>query len=60
MSDERILGEPDFVSEVLAQANEQYERRYELKQRGYDLERLADRVSQNVFMPWFDVIILFQ
>jgi len=46
MSDERILGESDFVSAVLAQAEEQYERQYELKQRGYDLDWVAERVSQ--------------
>jgi len=46
MSDERILGESDFVSSVLSEANEGYERRYELKRRGYDLERIAERVAE--------------
>ena len=41
MSDERILGESEFVDSVLSQANERYERRYELQRRGYDLHRIA-------------------
>ena len=36
-NDERILGESTFVSDILSQANEKYERKYELKRRGYDL-----------------------
>ena len=45
-SDERILGDGDFVEQVLAQAQEQMERRYELQARGYDLDKIAKRVSQ--------------
>ena len=44
-SDERILGESTFVSDILSQANEKYERKYELKRRGYDLSRVAMKVS---------------
>ncbi len=46
MSDERILGESEFVDSVLSQANERYERRYELKARGYNLNRIAKRVAE--------------
>jgi putative transposase len=46
MSDERLLGGPEFVESVLAQANETYDRRYELKLRGFDLERIAERVAE--------------
>jgi len=46
MSDERILGNSDFVDSVLSQAKEEYERGYELKRRGYDLERIARRVAE--------------
>ena len=38
MSDERILGDSEFVDTVLSEAKEGYERKYELKRRGYDLE----------------------
>jgi len=46
MSDERILGDSDFVDSVLSQAKEGYERQYELKRRGYDLEVIAKKVAQ--------------
>lgn len=46
MSDERILGDSGFVDSVLGEAKEAYERRYELKRRGYDLERIARRVAK--------------
>jgi REP element-mobilizing transposase RayT len=45
-SDERILGESTFVSDILSQANEKYERKYELKRLGYDLNRVAVKVSE--------------
>ena len=44
-SDERILGESDFVDSVLSQAGEKYDRQYELMRRGYDLNRIAERVG---------------
>ncbi|MDY6952342.1 MAG: transposase [Thermodesulfobacteriota bacterium] len=43
-SDERILGDGDFVEEVLAAAQEQTERRYSLAAKGYDLDTIASRV----------------
>jgi hypothetical protein len=46
MSDERILGDSEFVESVLTQASESYDRRYELKLRGSDLERIAERVAE--------------
>jgi REP element-mobilizing transposase RayT len=46
MSDERILGESDFVDAILSQAKERYERGYELKTRGYDLQKVAKRVAE--------------
>lgn len=45
-SDERILGESDFVDPVLSQAGEKYDRQYELIRRGYDLNRIAGRVAE--------------
>ncbi len=44
--DERILGDGDFVSEVLAQAQERMENRCRLAAEGYDFEKLLRRVSQ--------------
>jgi len=46
MSDERILGDSEFVDSVLSQAEEKYERHYELKRQGYDLNRIAERVAE--------------
>lgn len=44
--DERILGDGEFVTALLSEANEQLERRYELKGLGYDLKRISERVSK--------------
>ena len=46
MSDERILGDSGFVEDLLSQADEAYERRYELKRLGYDGDRIAKRVAE--------------
>ena len=43
-SDERILGDGDFVEQVLLEAKEQMERKSILKSKGYNLKRVADRV----------------
>jgi hypothetical protein len=45
-SDERILGDSDFVTEVLSKAGEQFNRKYELKRLGYDFSRIAKRVGE--------------
>jgi len=45
-SDERILGESDFVAGVISQANEAFERKYELRRQGFDLVRIAERVAE--------------
>ena len=49
--DERILGDSDFVEAVLKEADEQLERRYQLKKKGFDLDRVAERVAQVLDMP---------
>ncbi|MBU4480656.1 transposase [Patescibacteria group bacterium] len=46
MSDERILGDSDFVDSVISQSEEQYERRHKLKRQGFDLHRIAERVAE--------------
>lgn len=44
--DERILGDGEFVTALLSEANEQLDRRYELKGLGYDLEKIGRIVSK--------------
>jgi putative transposase len=45
-SDERILGDSDFVDEVLSKADEHYSRQAELRRRGYNLQSLAKTVAR--------------
>ena len=42
--DERILGDSDFVREVLAGSNERYDRKYKLKSLGYDISKVERKV----------------
>jgi len=44
-SDQRILGESDFVSDVLSESEGQFSRKYKLKGLGYDFEKVVERVS---------------
>jgi hypothetical protein len=44
--DERILGEGEFIENVLRTSEEELERRYRLRTQGYDLERLIRRVGE--------------
>jgi REP-associated tyrosine transposase len=44
-SDQRILGESDFVVGILSEADENFSRKYQLKSRGFDFEMVAERVS---------------
>ena len=43
-SDERILGDGDFVEQVLSAAEKQMKKRYRLQAKGYDLDKLASRM----------------
>ena len=45
-SDQRILGESEFVNEVLSESEAQFSRKYRLKGLGYDFERVLERVSE--------------
>ncbi len=45
-SDERILGDGDFVERTLQEAQERYERGYALKAQGFDLSKIALRVGE--------------
>lgn len=44
--DQRILGGSEFVSEVLKEADERYERYYELRKKGYGLKTVEERVCE--------------
>jgi REP-associated tyrosine transposase len=44
--DERILGDSDFVKKVLAQAKENFERKYHLKSNGFNFEKVLGRVAE--------------
>ena len=44
-SDERILGDPDFVEVTLTRRKERYTPPVALRRRGYDLQRVAHRVG---------------
>ena len=44
--DERILGNGDFVERILEESNERFERQELLRRKGWDLERLAERVAE--------------
>ncbi|MFC1886825.1 transposase [Thermodesulfobacteriota bacterium] len=56
-SDERILGESDFVSNILSEADEAFERKYELKRLGYDLDRVSARVAEIYEMAIADIFL---
>ncbi len=44
-SDERILGDGDFVEGILSDTKEKFERHYAIKRRGYDLDKIAKRAA---------------
>lgn len=57
-SDERLLGDSDFVRRVLKAAEESWERKYDLTAKGFDLNMLAERVAaicsidpEEIFQP---------
>jgi REP element-mobilizing transposase RayT len=45
-SDQRILGDSNFVLEVLAESREKFNRKYELKSRGFDFDKIVEKVSE--------------
>jgi putative transposase len=49
--DERILGDGDFVQQVLERCNEDYSRRQRLVARGVDLKTLSDAVADYFNLP---------
>jgi putative transposase len=45
-SDQRILGESDFVGDVLGESEAQFSRKHRLKSLGYDFEKVVERIAQ--------------
>jgi len=54
--DERILGDGEFVAEVLAQANEQMERKYCIQNRGVTFNTVVERVAGLLDMEASEVL----
>jgi REP element-mobilizing transposase RayT len=54
-SDERILGDGDFVEETLLASNELIEHKYSLQAQGYDLDKVADRVHELLGVKQSDI-----
>ena len=52
---ERILGDSDFVTSILAEANENLDRYYKIKSRGYTTEKVENRLME-IFGVEKDVI----
>ena len=54
-SDERILGDGDFVDQVLSAAKEQMEKKYKLVAEGYDLDKIASKVCDVMQLEPFNI-----
>jgi REP element-mobilizing transposase RayT len=53
--DVRILGEGEFVEQMLSRAQEKFSQAFELKRRGYDIEKVEQRVSEVLKMPAVEI-----
>lgn len=53
--DERILGDSEFVEQVLDTANESLENRY-IKAKGYDFDRVVEHVAELLGMETEDIL----
>ena len=54
--DERILGDSDFVLHVLNEQNERIKRRFRLREQGYNIEKVIERVSKLFSLSKQDII----
>ena len=54
--DERMLGDSGFVLHVLNEQNERMERRFRLREQGYDIEKVIERVSKLFSLSKQDII----
>lgn len=55
-NDERILGDSDFVSQILSKANEKLEQKYALRSKGVDFDYLSAKVADLLDMPNEDIL----
>ena len=44
--DECILGDGEFVIQVLAETEEQFQHKYRIKAEGYELDKVINRVAK--------------
>ena len=56
MADERILGEGEFVSEVLRQNEERFSRKHKLIAEGFDFDKVVSRVGGLLEMKKEEVV----
>lgn len=49
--DERILGDSEYVDDVLRAANERLQRKYRLKAQGLDVDKVAERAAALLGLP---------
>jgi hypothetical protein len=54
--DERILGDSDFVEQILKAAEDRLERRYAIEVKGYDFEKVVSRVAELLNIDCRDVL----
>jgi putative transposase len=54
-SDERILGDGEFVNQILSSADERFERKYALRERGINIDFIAAKVASMLGMEVADV-----
>ena len=54
--DERILGDGSFVEAALAHAEEAFHRKYDLQAKGFDLEKVVQRVGEVLGMSREEVL----
>ena len=54
--DERILGDSDFVQDVLQSCQDKYEHKYLLKAKGYDFDTVVARVAEVLGIEKADVL----
>ena len=55
-SDERILGNGDFVEEVLKEADDRFDRRYAMRAKGLDFDGIVRQVAETLKIKPADVL----